>query len=375
MDPAQPCAPASPAPLHGLQVSSAQVLVACDRLEPTLSFLQQQLGFAIDAIFPADDPRTAMLSGHGLQVRLVAGATRGASDIYLLCDPAPPAGTAPVVAPNGLRVHFSAATPALRQPATQQQLVLTRGDAPHAWGSGRAGMAYRDLVPGRLGGAFIASHIRIADGGPVPDYVHYHVIRFQAIFCRTGWVRVAYEGQGTALVMQPGDCVLQPPRIRHRVLESSAGAEVIEIAAPAEHITLADRSVALPDTVLQPGRDFDGQRFVFHQAATGSWAPSRIAGLLAQDTGIGHATGGLAGVRVLRPGPHAPVPSGSQSHASEFCFYFVLSGTVRLDVDGNSHRLARDDSITLPDRAHHAWSDASADLQLLEVTLPAEPGG
>ena len=57
----------------------------------------------------------------------------------------------------------------MRQPATQQRLVLSRGDAPDAWGVGRAGMRYRDLIPDRLGGAFIASHIRILEGGPVPD--------------------------------------------------------------------------------------------------------------------------------------------------------------------------------------------------------------
>ena len=40
-------------------------------------------------------------------------------------------------------------------------------DAPPA--AGRAGMVYRDLIPDRLGGAFIASHITIPEGGPVPD--------------------------------------------------------------------------------------------------------------------------------------------------------------------------------------------------------------
>jgi hypothetical protein len=44
--------------------------------------------------------------------------------------------------------------------------VLTRaGEAPFL--RGRAGMDYRDLLPGRLGGRYIASHIRIASGGPV----------------------------------------------------------------------------------------------------------------------------------------------------------------------------------------------------------------
>lgn len=36
-----------------------------------------------------------------------------------------------------------------------------------------------------------------------------------------------------------------PPCIRHRVLESSAGAEVVEIGSPAEYITMADHTMTL----------------------------------------------------------------------------------------------------------------------------------
>ncbi len=64
------------------------------------------------------------------------------------------------------------------------------------WVIGRAGMQYRDLIPTRLGGAIIASHIRIPDGGPVPDMVHFHKVGFQLIFCVKGWVDVVYEDQG-----------------------------------------------------------------------------------------------------------------------------------------------------------------------------------
>ena len=53
----------------------------------------------------------------------------------------------------------------------------------------------QDLVPDRCGGRFVASHIRIEKGGPVPDYVHFHRVRFQCIFCYRGRVRVVYEGQ------------------------------------------------------------------------------------------------------------------------------------------------------------------------------------
>ena len=361
--------PASP--LERAGVRSAQVLLGCELLEPMLAFLQQQLGFEVDAIFPADKPSTAMVSGHGLCLRLVEGAGNpGASDIYLLCTDPRAMGAAPLTAPNGLRVHFVAADPPMRVPPTAQRLVLSRAAGPEAWGVGRAGMRYRDLVPDRLGGAFIASHIRILEGGPVGDYVHFHKIRFQAIFCRKGWVRVAYEGQGEPLVMRAGDCVLQPPLIRHRVMESSAGAEVVEICAPAEHITMADRNLPLPNGDLQPGRDFSGQQFVFHVAAQGHWAPWRVPGFEVRDTGIGQATAGLAGVRVVRP-TGAQVPR-TQAHGSEFCFYFVLAGSVTLQADGQTWRLAPDDSITLPDGVVYTLSDGTADLELLEVTLPAE---
>src|SRR5204863_7610986 len=109
-------------------------------------------------------------------------------------------------------------------------LVCRSGDGTSV--AGRAGMQYRDLVPGRLGGRFIASQIRIPNGGPVADYVHYHRVRFQILYFRRGWVRVVYEDQGAAFVMHAGDCVLQPPTIRHRVLEASSELEVIEIGAP-----------------------------------------------------------------------------------------------------------------------------------------------
>ena len=55
-------------------------------------------------------------------------------------------------------------------------------------------------------------------------------VRFQMIFCVAGWVRVVYEQQGDPFVLHPGDMVIQPPTIRHRVLASSDGLEVVELS-------------------------------------------------------------------------------------------------------------------------------------------------
>ncbi len=231
------------------------VVVSCTDLGAALAFYSGDLGFRLETIFPADDPAVATLSGHGIEVRLERDPASA---------PAKPMG------PDG------------------------------AWVEGRAGMQYRELLPRRLGGRLIASHIRIAEGGPVADYVHYHDVRFQMIYCHRGWVRVVYEDQGPPFVLAPGDCVLQPPGIRHRVLEAAAGTEVIEVSAPAEHVTHVEHVMELPTGAPRPERMFGGQRFVRHQAASAQWKVGRHAGFEARDTGISAATAGLAEVQVLR---------------------------------------------------------------------------
>ena len=357
------------------QVRGALVPMSCQDLEPTLSFLIARLGFRLDSIFPADDPHTAILSGHGLGIRLERGAQGGVGVIDLVCAEPPALGEQLVSAPNGVLFRFVAADPPLRLPPVQQALVLTRAPGTadaSGWGLGRAGLRYRDLLPQRHGGAFIASHIRVLDGGPVPDYVHFHKLRFQIIFARRGWVRVVYEDQGPPFVMQAGDCVLQPPEIRHRVLESSEGAEVVEICAPAEHITMADHGLTLPTAQARPERMFGSQRFVWHRAEHATWTPWRLASLEMRDTGIGAATGGLGGVRVLRRSAGALLDTRAQQHDTEFCHYFVLSGSAKLRVEGQVLSLTEDDSLAIPGGMAYALEEASADLELLETTLPAQ---
>jgi len=47
-------------------------------------------------------------------------------------------------------------------------VALSRGDDRHGWHTGRAGMHYRDLIPDRWDGRFVASHIAVPAGGEVP---------------------------------------------------------------------------------------------------------------------------------------------------------------------------------------------------------------
>jgi mannose-6-phosphate isomerase-like protein (cupin superfamily) len=354
----------------------AQVLLPCRDLAADLAFFTERLGFAINLIFPADSPRVAVISGHGLTLRLEAGAAPAAPiTLRLLCDRAalPPETPPMLTAPGGTRIELVEARPAVEVPAGRQEFVLSRQGnqtGGEDWGVGRAGMQYRDLIPSRLGGRFIASHIRIPVGGPVPDYVHFHRIRFQMIYCKAGWARLVYEDQGAPFLFRAGDCVLQPPEIRHRVLEASDGLEVIEIGCPAVHETFADHAMSLPTPHLLPERDFGGQRFVRHIAAEANWVPWRAAGFEMRDTGIAAATDGLAGARVVRA--RGDTDARFAAHEGEFLFFFVLAGGVSLDVESHGrHRLQANDSCVVPAGVDYALStDASAEL--LEVTLPAE---
>ena len=297
--------------------------IGCEDLGLAIDDLRRE-GFRLDAIYPADDPKCAVMSRAGESIRVA------------VADAPPP--------PDGL-------------PPFVPDYLLTRGGAGSS--AGRAGMLYRDLIPGRLGGRYIASHITIPDGGPVGDWVHYHRIALQIIIVVSGWVRVVYEGQGPSFVMEAGDMVLQPPLIRHRVLESSPGLEVVEISAPALHETFADHDVDLPSEAPFV-RSFGHQRFLWHRASKSKWTPFGAAQAL--ETEMGEATGGLADVRLLRSGCADRMEFAP--HPGELVFGFVIQGTARLGNDELSPACA----FVIPPAMGWVLSRMSPEFELLHLT-------
>lgn len=362
----------------------AQLVLPCTEFIATVAFFTDTLGFRLETIYPADAPSTAVVTGAGLSLRLEAHpgplpTGRAAPSLRLTCRPGTVGGLAPgevqhYTGPGGLQVELAGTETHVEVPAGHQAFVLSRMPADRAaWGVGRAGMQYRDLIPDRLGGRYIASHIRIPDGGPVPDYVHYHHVRFQLIFCKAGWVRVVYEDQGPSFVLEAGDCVLQPPGIRHRVLEASPGLEVVEIGCPAVHETCVEHGFDLPTPRLDPARRFGGQRFVRHVAAAASWRPASLPGAEVSDTDIAAATDGLASVRVLRSAAGGAAAPASR-HEGEFLFLFVLAGGLGLaSAELGDHDLGPGDSVVIPAGAPYALQ-AGPGLSLLEVALPPARG-
>ena len=355
-------------------VQAAEVVLTGAELAETVAFFVERLGFEIAMVAPADDPAVVVVRGHGLRVRLERGRSGSPAVLRLHCrDPLAMAhGATVLTAPGGTRIELVAADPPLVVPPLVPALVVSAASSPSASAQGRAGMRYRDLLPDRQGGRFIASLIQIPEAGPVPDYVHYHAVRFQMIYCVKGWVRVVYEDQGPPFVLREGDAVLQPPRIRHRVLESSAGLEVLEVACPAWHETFAEHEMALPTPTVRAEREFGGQRFVRHEATRAIWRPWRDVAFEVSDLGIAGATHGLAGaqmVRCVRAGARCRAESPPDG---ELQFRFVLRGTAVVSrLAGPDVQLMTGTALTVPAGMQHELRECSSDLEWLEVTLPA----
>ena len=372
------------------EATSVEAVLACTDLDAMTRFFVEDVGFGIATISPADDPREIVLvdvagggdagGGGGGDAAGRVRLRRGDVDVagHVLVRRADiPAGSRvkQLTAPNGTIVEIASASLDVVVPDNEPSLTITKAQAAadNEFGVGRAGMGYRDLLPDRWGGRFIASHILIADGGEVADYVHFHRIRFQMIFVAAGWVEVVYEDQGEPFRMEAGDCVLQPPEIRHRVLRSSPGLEVIEIGCPAEHDTVAEHTITLPTLTIDRDRVFGGQQFVRHIAADAKTVPSVWGGFNERDTGIGVATSGLAGARVLTASDTVRPSEGTGTaltHDGELAMNVVLSGSALLTVDGRTEQFGERDAVTFPAGVEWTWSQCSSDFELLDVTLP-----
>ena len=98
---------------------------------------------------------------------------------------------------------------------------------------------YRDLGIALATSGLCQAHvIRLVP--PVTDDVrkrHYHDTELQLVYVLKGWMRNEFEGHGEQLMRQ-GSCWVQPPGIKHTVLDYSDDCEVLEIIVPADFKTV-----------------------------------------------------------------------------------------------------------------------------------------
>jgi mannose-6-phosphate isomerase-like protein (cupin superfamily) len=99
---------------------------------------------------------------------------------------------------------------------------------------------YRDLGVAAATSGMVQAHV-IRMVPPVTDEVrkaHYHDVEFQMVYVLKGTMTTDFDGQGP-ITMHAGSCWIQPPKIKHTVLDYSNDCEVLEIILPADFETVA----------------------------------------------------------------------------------------------------------------------------------------
>lgn len=103
----------------------------------------------------------------------------------------------------------------------------------------RAYALYRDLGIADASGGLAQAHV-IRLLAPCTDEVrkrHIHDLELQLVYVLKGWIKNEFEGHGEQ-IMRQGSCWLQPPNIKHTVLDYSEDCEMLEIVVPAEFKTI-----------------------------------------------------------------------------------------------------------------------------------------
>jgi quercetin dioxygenase-like cupin family protein len=92
-----------------------------------------------------------------------------------------------------------------------------------------------------------------------------------------------------------------------------------------------------------------------------------------RDLGIADATGGRAMAHVIRAKKGDSVGFGWHKHVLDFQMYYVLKGWIEFDYEGvGVVRAEAGTCVHQPPGIRHAEVAHSDDLELIEITLPAE---
>jgi hypothetical protein len=98
---------------------------------------------------------------------------------------------------------------------------------------------YRDLGMSKATDGLLQAHVIRLVPPCDPKVVskrHYHDVNLQMIYVLKGWIKGEYDGE--VVTMHAGAAWLQPPRIKHTVLDYSDDCELLEIITPADFKTV-----------------------------------------------------------------------------------------------------------------------------------------
>ena len=120
---------------------------------------------------------------------------------------------------------------------SSQHFTVSHAHDAHFERGLRSFFEYRDLgIHKATQGRVVAHVIRAAAGQDFSSQAHLHHTTFQMVYVLKGWIEFEYQDQGVVR-LEAGDCVHQPPGIRHRECGPSADVHVLEIVMPGDFNT------------------------------------------------------------------------------------------------------------------------------------------
>jgi hypothetical protein len=126
------------------------------------------------------------------------------------------------------------------RPRAKQRFTVSHPNEADFDGGLRRYAKYRDLGISAATNGLVQAHVIQFVPPCRPEEVsklHYHDVEFQMVYVLNGWIKTELEGAG-GITMRAGSCWIQPPRIKHRVLDYSDDCQVLEIVLPADFKTV-----------------------------------------------------------------------------------------------------------------------------------------
>ncbi len=113
--------------------------------------------------------------------------------------------------------------------------------------------------------------------------------------------------------------------------------------------------------------------FCVSHARDTDWDAGLRAFFAYRDLGVATATGGKVGAHVIRAHGGSQGAGEHHHHELDFQLVYVLRGWIEFDYDGvGKVRLEPGSCVVQPPGIRHAELAHSDDLEMLELTLPAE---
>lgn len=113
--------------------------------------------------------------------------------------------------------------------------------------------------------------------------------------------------------------------------------------------------------------------FAVSHARDADWDAGLRTFFAYRDLGVAAATNGRVGAHVIRARGASDAPGERHHHALDFQLVYVVRGWVDFEYDGVGRvRLEPGSSVVQPPGIRHVELAHSDDLEMLEITLPAE---